>query len=672
MLGVWALAPTPARAQTLSFTAPSDYAVGANPQWVAVGDFDGGGVQDLAVANASSNTVSVLLGNGEGTFQAARTVATGRGPTAVAVGDFNGDGNPDLVTANLGTLSLPNNTVSVLLGNGEGTFQAARDFLVGTNPNFVAVGDFNGDGVQDLATANFGGNTPEAVTVSVLLGNGDGTFQAARTVGVDRGPLWVAVGDFNGDGNPDLVTANFGSTTVSVLLGNGDGTFQAARHFPAGAGGPASVAVGDFNRDGRQDLAVTLYGDGSGTTLAVLLGNGDGTFPAPVVYGVGVGPVSVAVGDFNGDGVQDLATANWDRNAGRTVSVLLGNGDGTFQAAQNFLAGQGVAAVAVGDFNRDGAQDLATGNYAVGTVSVLINTGSQAVTLLALTVNPASVTGGGASTGTVTLSGPAPSGGAVVSLSSDNPGVATVPGEVTVPESATSATFPVSTAQVSTSTSVTLSATYNSGSQTATLTVTPSLGVAAVSLSPNTVVGGTASTGTVTLTGPAPSGGAAVALASSNPGVATVPGEVTVPAGATSATFPVSTTPVGTLTSVTISAASGGVTRTATLTVTPPTLAALSLSPATVTGGSPSTGTVTLNGPAPSGGAVVSLSSSNILVAMVPPSGSVTVPAGSTSATFTVTTLPVLFPTTVTISASYRGTTRTANLTVSPGLMGAP
>ena len=364
----WSTVPTPAPAQTVSFTSQGDSAVGPHPQWVAVGDFNRDGKQDLAVANAGSNTVSVLLGNGDGTFQAAMTFAAGANPHAVAVGDFNGDGKLDLAVASAGS-----STVSVLLGNGDGTFQAPRAFPAGSGPNFLAVGDFNGDGVQDLATANFGSNTPADTTVSVLLGNGDGTFRPPQTFGVGRGPLWVAAGDFNGDGRLDLAVPNFGDTTVSVLLGNGDGTFQAARNFPAGGSGPASVAVGDFNGDGRQDLAVTLYGDGSGNTLAVLLGNGDGTFGAPLIFGVGPGPVSSAVADFNGDGIQDLAVANWDRNVGHTVSVLLGNGDGTFQAAQNFLAGQGVASVAVGDFDGDGRPDLAAGNYGGDTVSVLMN-----------------------------------------------------------------------------------------------------------------------------------------------------------------------------------------------------------------------------------------------------------------------------------------------------------
>src|SRR2546422_886081 len=164
--------PNLAPAQTVSFIAPGDFPVGTHPQSVAVGDFNGDGRPDLAVANFGSNTVSVLLGIGDGSFQPARTFAAGTSPLSVAVGDFNGDGRPDLAVANFGS-----NTVSVLLGIGDGTFQPALTFAAGTQPVFVAVGDLNGDGRPDLAVANTGSDN-----VSVLLGIGDGTFQPALTL----------------------------------------------------------------------------------------------------------------------------------------------------------------------------------------------------------------------------------------------------------------------------------------------------------------------------------------------------------------------------------------------------------------------------------------------------------------------------------------------------------
>ncbi len=289
-------------------------------------------------------------------------------------------------------------------------------------------------------------------------------------------------------------------------------------------------------------------------------------------------------------------------------------------------------------------------------------------TLSSIALNPMSVTGGSPSTGTVTLSGPAPSGGAAVSLSSANTAAATVPASVTVAYGATSATFTVSTSTVTASTPVTITASYSGGTKTASLTVTPpgSATLSAVALNPTSVTGGSPSTGTVTLSGPAPSGGAAVSLSSDNTAAATVPASVIVAAGASSATFTVSTSAVTASTPVTISASYAGGTKTASLTVlpqAPPTLSSLTLNPASVTGGAQSsTGTVTLSGPALTGGAAVSLSSSSTSTATVP--ASVTVAAGASSATFMVSTSAVTTSTPVTISASYAGVTKTASLTV--------
>jgi hypothetical protein len=291
--------------------------------------------------------------------------------------------------------------------------------------------------------------------------------------------------------------------------------------------------------------------------------------------------------------------------------------------------------------------------------------------LSSLSLNPTSVTGGNSSTATVRLSGPALSGGAQITLSSSNTSAARVPSSVTIASGAASATFTVSTSAVSVSTTVTISASYVGVTKTASLTVTPAppppSTLSSLTLSPASVTGGNSSAGKVTLTAVAPAGGAQITLSSGNTAAARVPASVTVAAGATTASFTVSTSAVSASTTVTIFASFSGVTKTASLTVTPvppppATLSSLTLNPSSVIGGlQSSTGRVTLTAPAPAGGATVLLSSSSG-AASVP--SSVFVPAGATSATFTVNTPIVLLSTSVTISASYNGTTRTATLSV--------
>jgi hypothetical protein len=360
--------------QPVSFQVLGPYGVGIYPGWIAVGDFTGKGKLDLAVANGGanigSNNVSVLLGNGDGTFQPAVNYPIDGMAVGITVGDFNGDGYPDLAVGNSYT-----NSVSVLLnkGHGSGTFYPAEDYPVGlySGPNSVTVGDFNGDGKLDLAVANYNG------TVSVLLGKGNGTFQTVVSYPVASSASSVVVGDFNGDGCPDLAVANNPGLeetgTVSVLLNNcnATGTFQTAVSYPVGTA-PSAVAVGDFNGDGCPDLAVA---NDASFNVSVLLNNcnGTGTFQAAVDSGPVSYPYSLAVGDLNGDGILDLAVADVGTTS---LSFLLGNGDGTFQAAVwTSAAVDNPWAVAVGDFNGDGKPDVAWVNTEEnGTVGVLLNT----------------------------------------------------------------------------------------------------------------------------------------------------------------------------------------------------------------------------------------------------------------------------------------------------------
>lgn len=348
----------------LPFQAPSNLPM-TNAQAVAVGDFNNDGNPDLAAVSALDNNVYIRLGNGDGTFGLAVSYPTGSDPRYIAVGDLNGDGKPDLITANFNTYYGPGACdVSVLLGKGDGTFNAKVDYTVGWGPSSIAIGDFNLDGHPDLAVPNYYSND-----VSILLGNGDGTFGTKEDYPAGTGSGFVAVGDFNGDSKPDLAVANRwpGITNISVLIGSGDGTFGSAVSYTAGTR-PYFIAVDDFNGDGKPDLAVS---NNTSNDISVFIGEGDGTFPAPVSYPAVTGPSCVITGDFNGDGKPDLATSN---HGSPGVSIFPGVGDGTFGAKQDYTAGTISSVVASTDFNRDGFADLAVSNYGSSEISILLNT----------------------------------------------------------------------------------------------------------------------------------------------------------------------------------------------------------------------------------------------------------------------------------------------------------
>ncbi|QMS87192.1 DUF4347 domain-containing protein [Nostoc edaphicum CCNP1411] len=334
--------------------------VGLRPYSIVVGDFDKDGNTDLVTANKSSSTVSVLLGNGNGTFKSASNFSTvgfnGLSPSSVAVADFNKDGKLDLVTAN----NLSNN-ISVLLGKGDGSFQAAVNFALdsASAPISIVVGDFNDDGKSDIVTVN---NASQ--NISLLLGNGTGGFATAKNFKVPSRPTSVTVGDFNKDGKSDLAVTSSYFNNVSVLLGNGDGTFNSATQFDVGAN-PNSVVVGDFNKDNKLDLAVANY---DSNNISILLGNGAGSFGIATNFDVGLNPASVTVIDFDNDGNSDLAVANAGSD---TVSVLLGDGNGGFGIATNFAVGTKPYSLTVSDFNKDGKSDLVVANSESKNVSLV-------------------------------------------------------------------------------------------------------------------------------------------------------------------------------------------------------------------------------------------------------------------------------------------------------------
>ena len=473
-----------------TFKSPVHYATGNGPVALAAGDLNGDGFVDLAIADTEGASVTLRFGNGAGKFPTIATVAAGNNPTSVAVADFNQDNKLDLAIVSgggFGTVGIKLNNgnstftsssgydvgfvphtvvagrfnndafpdlaiackfpsgdgVGVLLGNANGTFQPATNYDVGEQtPLTLAVVDFDGNGIQDIVTANgqFANNS-----VSVLMATGTGSFGEARVFAANQAPVGVAVGDFNGDGVPDVVTADSGDPvggggpigTVTLLLGNPDGTLVAAPHLVVNGAGPVvaadltgdsipdlavvtssvdfsgvtvfpglgdgsfdsriltpelhqptAVAVGDFNGDQKKDLAVTR-GSVGGSVVSILLGNGDGTFGVPIDYAAGSNPQWVAVDDFNGDTKLDLAVAN-----DMGISILIGTGTGTFGSSTAVAAGGAATYVATGDFNGDSKKDLAVVNGSANTVSILFGSGTGTFgspTSYATRVGPGSV-----------------------------------------------------------------------------------------------------------------------------------------------------------------------------------------------------------------------------------------------------------------------------------------
>jgi hypothetical protein len=331
------------------------YSVGPGPISVAIG-INSDGTSKIVTANSKDDTVSILVSNPIGGFYPYSGYVVGKFPFAVATGDFNGDGNADIVSAN-----LSDNTVTIIVNGDRG------NYAVGFAPDALAIGDLNGDGKLDIVTSNLSDNT-----ISVLVSNTFGGFNTSATpYNVGKTPQGVAIGDINRDGKLDIVVANSGSTanSVSVLIGDGSGRFPfGSDSYPVGRT-PTGIALGDLNGDGRPDIVTANSGD---TNISILLSDNTTTsgFYSPLTINVGKNPSSVAIGDIDGDGKLDVVTANSGDN---TITLLRGNGFGSFNIPYNYTVGLNPYSVAIGDINGDGRPDIVTANSGDNTVTVLSN-----------------------------------------------------------------------------------------------------------------------------------------------------------------------------------------------------------------------------------------------------------------------------------------------------------
>ena len=357
---------------------------GNEPGAVVVGDFNGDGIPDLAVAlNETSQSVGILLGDGTGNFTPVTKSPITAAGSPIVVQDLNGDGIPDIVLS-----SASDDSLTVLLGNGDGTFKVAPGSPTSTNYGAypIVVADVNGDGIPDLVAGG-------GYYLVTLLGNGDGSFTEMPITASTYSEATfssMVVGDFNGDGIPDLATLDLAGQHIVILFGNGDGTFKTGPTTTTStmsAGSPLSLTAGDFNGDGKLDLAVPIYG--SSGSLAVLLGNGDGTFQAAPGSPVSVEdwPSMVYVGDFNGDGIADILVAA--QTSGTTINILLGKGDGTFSQMQTGSPQlECCSNTALGDFNGDGVTDIVSSSFYNGNAEVLLTQLTQTTTATTTGISP--------------------------------------------------------------------------------------------------------------------------------------------------------------------------------------------------------------------------------------------------------------------------------------------
>ncbi len=360
LAGIIILATQPFYAQTssLCFSPAVNYPVKLSPSAVVSADFNGDGFADLAVSDYSSDSVSVLLNTGTGSFGTASHYMVGYFPSDIVSADFNGDGFPDLATANV---SLGIGDYSVLLNTGTGSFNPVNYNSGAVISSSIASADFNEDGIADLVVTSYSSHY-----IYVLLGTGSGTFASGVPYLTDVQSIRIVTDDFNNDGHADLATADLSNNTTTVLLGTGTGSFGAASHFSMDYVA-IGVASGDFNNDGNPDLATANIGSNN---VTVRLGTGTGSFDSRVNYSAGSLPYGITSADINEDGNDDLIVSN---TASANISVLLATDSGTFGAAINFAVGSTPHAATAAYLNTDSNLDIAVANYVSNNVSVLLN-----------------------------------------------------------------------------------------------------------------------------------------------------------------------------------------------------------------------------------------------------------------------------------------------------------
>ena len=348
------------------FEKAAYYHAGQRPCQVAAAQLTNSGNTDLAVADYLTSQIFVLLGNGDGTFQQPIKLSI-PSPVALAVGDFNGDGKEDLAVVEYG--GTGKSAVAILLGDGRGRFRVSATYPSGVETTGVTVADFNGDGHDDVAVANNAGS------VNVFFGTGKGTLGKPTTYRLPgTNPISIAAGDLNGDGHPDLAVAEAIGGSVAVLLNDGTGKFLKPVSYKAGAGEVVDVKIADLRNNGDQDLVIANLSQG----MVVLLNKGNGTFGKPAIYRpcagkCSAGPEACTVADFNLDGKLDVACAAQAEDS----YFFYGKGNGTFGTAiaiANTIKNQGGFSIASGDFNNDKAPDLAIPIEEYGKVAILLNT----------------------------------------------------------------------------------------------------------------------------------------------------------------------------------------------------------------------------------------------------------------------------------------------------------